>query len=344
MKVFEGYQHGINLGGWLSQRVADTKEHFDTFITEEDVNTLASWGLDHLRLPVDYDTIETDDGEIIEKGYKYIDNCIEWCRKYNLNTVIDLHRTVGYMFDSDVEGDPLIFFKDKGLQDRFITIWKRLATRYEKYSDSVAFELLNEVVSEEVVEAWNEIAHRTMDAIREIAPDTYLIMGGVNYNSVTSVPLLGAPYDDKTIFNFHCYEPLVFTHQKAPWMPTMRKDLTVNYPDDLEYYRELSNQEVPNQKEAMFSPNLKEMGTDFFENLFIPAIKTAEKYDVALYCGEYGCIDQAPVEDSVRWLKDITSVFDKYGIGRAIWTYKVRDFGLTDAHYDSVRKDMIKLL
>lgn len=87
---------------------------------------------------------------------------------------------------------------------------------------------------------------------------------------------------------------------------------------------------------------LKELGPDFFEILFDDAIKAAEKLNVPLYCGEYGVIDQAPAEDTVRWFHDINSVFHKYGIGRAVWTYKEMDFGLVGPHYDSVREELIE--
>lgn len=50
MRVLEGYQRGINLGGWLSQCVSYTKEHFDTFILEDDIKKIAGWGMDHIRL------------------------------------------------------------------------------------------------------------------------------------------------------------------------------------------------------------------------------------------------------------------------------------------------------
>ena len=43
MKQLTGFQRGINLGGWLSQ-CTPTKEHYDTFITEQDLRTIASWG------------------------------------------------------------------------------------------------------------------------------------------------------------------------------------------------------------------------------------------------------------------------------------------------------------
>ena len=62
MKKLEGFQHGINLGGWLSQCV-HTPEHYDSFIGEEDIRRIASWGLDHVRVPVDYELIETQEGD-----------------------------------------------------------------------------------------------------------------------------------------------------------------------------------------------------------------------------------------------------------------------------------------
>ena len=84
------------------------------------------------------------------------------------------------------------------------------------------------------------------------------------------------------------------------------------------------------------------LGSEFFEALFEDAIQAAENFQVPLYCGEYGVIDQAPQEDTIRWFHDINSVFHKYGIGRAVWSYKEMDFGLTSSHYDSVRKELLE--
>ena len=56
MNTFKGYNHGINLGGWLSQAEL-TKEHMDTFITESDLEVIKGLGADHVRLPRDYSVI-----------------------------------------------------------------------------------------------------------------------------------------------------------------------------------------------------------------------------------------------------------------------------------------------
>ena len=50
MRRFNGYMHGIDIGGWLSQ-CDYSKEHLDNFITEEDIKRIKGWGCDHVRVP-----------------------------------------------------------------------------------------------------------------------------------------------------------------------------------------------------------------------------------------------------------------------------------------------------
>ena len=68
MKRFEGFMRGVNLGGWLSQGTYD-EEHLNSFITEKDIEAIAAWGLDHVRIPVDYNIFETAEGEPTDKKY-----------------------------------------------------------------------------------------------------------------------------------------------------------------------------------------------------------------------------------------------------------------------------------
>jgi hypothetical protein len=137
---------------------------------------------------------------------------------------------------------------------------------------------------------------------------------------------------------------LVFTHQKAYWVEGMTKDFDMAYPASLEEYREKSRPFSKESMGAIYTEGLKDIGTELFEALFRKAVQTAEERNVALYCGEYGVIDQAPLEDTVRWYQDIHDVFRKHGIGHAAWTYKDKDFGLIDKHYEPVREKLIALL
>ena len=73
------------------------------------------------------------------------------------------------------------------------------------------------------------------------------------------------------------------------------------------------------------------------------AVAAAEKQGVPLYCGEYGVIDRADPEDALSWFRMIHTAFEKYGIGRAAWSYRQMDFGLSDARMDDVREELIKV-
>lgn len=341
MRKVYGFQKGINLGGWLSQGTLD-KQHLDTFITEEDIARIDSWGADHVRLPLDYENIENEDGSIKPEGYTYIDNCISWCRKYHLNIVLDLHKTYGYIFDDPEYSSE--FFHSSKLQERFLKTWETIINRYAKDSDILMVELLNEVVPNDVVDEWNELALRAIKVIRNVSKDIKILYGGVGYNAVTSIKKLMPPADENIVYNFHCYEPLIFTHQTAWWVDDMPKDFHINYPGSIDEYMKISK----TMRGAMYgalaegSLNLTSLGPDFFEEMFRDGIEAAERLNVPLYCGEYGVIDQAPPEDTVRWFNDINTVFKKYGIGRAVWTYKEKDFGIVGEHYDSVRKELIE--
>ena len=343
MRVFEGYQRGVNLGGWLSQCVSMDEAHFDTFITEADIARIAGWGLDHVRLPIDCDVVFAGMDGAPGDRMRHVDDCVAWCERHGLRLILDLHKTYGYMFDSAVVPDPDAFFTDPTLQDAFLRLWQTLARRYGSLPGRVAFELLNEVTNPAQAQTWNRIAARAMDAVRALAPDSWILVGGVYNNSVTSVPLLAPPRDGRVVYNFHCYEPLVFTHQAAGWVRGMTPDFTMAYPAPLDAYRQAAAhlglwEAEPGADDARL------IGPDYFEALFRSAIDYAERQNAPLYCGEYGVIDRADPQATLRWFRDIHSAFAAHGIGRAAWTYKVRDFGLTDPHYDSVRDQLISLL
>ena len=342
MNKFTGYVKGINLGGWLSQ-CNHSKETYNTFITESDIERIAGWGLDHVRLPIDYELVETEDGSYIEEGFKYIDNCLEWCKSYGLNMILDLHKTAGYSFDEYETSTG--FFENKKLQNRFTSLWEELAKRYGKYEDRLTFELLNEIVDPEVAGIWNGIAKHTIEVIRQIAPTIKIIIGGVRNNSVDSVKLLDMPYDKNIVYTFHFYEPLIFTHQAAYWVKKMTNDFRTTYPSDISKYISETNEFLPIENGEIYNNITQDtIDKEVFEVAFSEAISVAKERGVALYCGEYGVIDQAELPSTLAWYTDINSTFEEYGIGRAAWTYKGKDFGITDEHYAPILDKLINLL
>lgn len=344
MKRFEEFQKGVNLGGWISQYYRRDEEYFNTFITEADIEEIAALGFDHVRVPVDYNVLEDEDGNVLEAGFKHLEDCRRWCADRGLNMLIDLHECYGYSFDPLKDMDRRAFFYDEALQARFLNLWREIAERFKDHADQIAFEPLNEIVLYDVAQAWNDLAGRYIELMRTIIPDCRLVIGGVCYNSVLTVPLLDLPTTEGIIYNFHCYEPLIFTHQGAYWVDGMPEDFRIGYPRTLEEYRaagEMLDAEVTG---GVQTEGIREIGEAFFEDVFALAIEKAAEDDVPLYCGEYGVIDLADNADKLRWLKDIHAVMNKHGIGRALWTYKERDFGMQDEQFADIREEFIRIL
>ena len=342
MKKFKGYMHGINLGGWLSQ-CDHTKERYDNFITEDDFKVIKSWGLDHIRIPVDYELVEDDAGNYIESGFDYIQRAIETCKKLGLNVVLDLHKTFGYSFD-DGENESG-FFDNPKYQDRFYKLWEQFAQRFGKNSDMLAFELLNEVTKKEYCDKWNDISYECIRRIRKIAPKVKILVGGYYNNSIEALKDLAAPYDENVVYNFHCYEPLIFTHQGAHWIEKMNNDFRMPYDASYGTYIENNDRELDHITGDMSAYDKQKLiSAKFFDDYLAEAVKIANERNVMLYCGEYGVIDKATPEDALKWYKDICSCFDKYGIGRAAWSYKEMDFGISDERMKGVVDKLIKLL
>lgn len=331
---------GINLGGYLSQCCHETA-HYENFIGEDDLKQIAHWGFDHIRIPIDYEVLEDEKGNKKEEGYGYIVQLLEWCEQYNLGAVLDLHKAYGYDFNDAGDEKKNNLFSDDMLQERFIRLWVNIAKAFGAF-DNVAFELLNEVVEKENADAWNLLIHKSVTAIREVAPATPIIYGGIQWNSARTLKLLNIPKEDNIIFTFHFYEPLLFTHQKAPWVENMDLEKSIFYPESMKYYQTQS-EVLGYQGEVVIQAKSETMGTEFIREMINEAIDAAKKAGVGLYCGEFGVIDRAPVEDTLRWFKDVNQVFKENGIGGAIWNYKEKDFGLLSEHYDSIRNDLISL-
>lgn len=343
MKQLEGYMKGVDLGGWISQCLENyNEEHYNSFITEKDIKQIKDWGLDHVRLPIDYNVVQREDGSFIESGFKHVDDCLRWCKKYGLKIVLDLHKTCGYVFD---DSEYVGFFSDEKLQKMFVDLWLEFTRRYGDEEDMV-FELLNEVTEKRFAESWNEIAKRTIIAIREKAPNKTIMIGGIFNSSIYGLTLLEKPYDDNVVFTFHCYDPLVFTHQDARWIEKMPVGYHTKYRIPVKDMRAESYKIFGEDFEGHFSGIDQEavMSSDFFRHLFKEALDVANKFNVPLYCGEYGVIDDADRESAIEWYKDIHEVLCEYNIPRAVWSYKEMNFDLSGDINKDIREELIKNL
>lgn len=331
MNILQGYRTGINLGGWISQykRYLIHTGHLERFITLKDIQQIAEWGFDHVRLPFDFHILEEEDqpGVYREEGFGYIDRCLDWCGQCGLNMVLDFHLAPDQNIYPPSIPNPL--FRGALGAQRYHALWEKLALRYKNIGRRLIFDLLNEPIDLNSF-LWNQFYAQTVALLRKADPERGLIVGGIDYSSVFALRELALLDDPLVAYTFHFYEPFQFTHQHAAWCSDI-----MPYPQDLYFPGSFGDLRRFLDEHPEFARRFgmfvwKENNEGLLDEQLSDAIHFKKITGKELYCGEYGVINLAPERDKSRYLEALVDKFNQYGIPHAFWNYKECDFGLVN--------------
>ncbi|CAG8635420.1 46468_t:CDS:2 [Gigaspora margarita] len=80
-------------------------KHWSTWVIEKDIATLASYGINHIRIPIGYWAFDKKPTEPFVVGaFEYLLKAVIWAKKYNLKVVLDLHGAPGSQNGFDNSG------------------------------------------------------------------------------------------------------------------------------------------------------------------------------------------------------------------------------------------------
>ena len=329
-KEWPGFTRGMGIGGWLTnykrfnvlpehRRLAITEgdlEHFDSYITEADVANIKYMGFDHIRLGFDQIVLEESPGKYRERTFRKIDDFIGWCEKHKMNVVLNLHKAIGNYCDikEDVE-----LLDDAGLQRRFIDLWMEIERRYHDIP-GLAFELLNEVRNVDPGK-WNDLADRTIRAIRAKNPDRWIVVGSTCWNSPSRLKDLKVWDDTRVAYTFHMYSPMEFTHQRGVLQADqLGYNREMHYPtEDVERYRDYNR--YRGSKDGGYD-GVKAIDRSFLARCLRGALDFEKDHpDKVLWNGEFGTIRHAPPASRVAYMRDVVSICKEAGIPWCVWNY-----------------------
>lgn len=315
---------GTNISHWLSQSRARGEERRAWF-TRDDVERIASWGFDHIRLPIDEEQMWNESGTRQAEAFDLLTSAVEWCNDAGLRIVVDLHILRSHYFnDADVPA----LYTDPAEREKFASLWVDLSDVLGSAStDLVAYELLNEAVAPSP-EKWNETWRAPFDAIRAREPGRTIVLGSNDFNSHQTYPDLAVPDDDHLILTFHYYKPMFITHYTAKWWRDGG-----SYAGPIRY----PGRPIPESQtiaiQRLEDEGLEEENRRFDRSVMLADMRIprdiASRYGKPLYCGEFGCYEQTPGDIREAWYLDITACFRELGIDWANWDYK-GSFGLVD--------------
>ena len=254
---------GINLGGWMLQEpylfqftgAADSQHEFkeklvefigqentdnfynawyENFITQGDIDSLASHGYNSIRLPMHYDlfTLPIQDEPVsgentwIDLGFSMVDNLLDWCESNNMYLILDLHAAPGGQgFGSDINDyNPNLpsLWESEENKNKTIALWGKLAERYSDEPWIGGYDLLNETHWDL---AENELRNFYIDVtneIRQYDQNHIIFIEGNGYANDFSG--LTPPWDDKMVYSFHKYWSF---NDSLDWVTWMRNEYGV---------------------------------------------------------------------------------------------------------------------
>ena len=180
------------------------------FVAENDIKALSKWGFNLVRLPFHYNVLTPPDspGVYLESGFAIFDSLINWCRKYNIYIILDLHCAPGGESDQPISDyDPAVpsLWQDTAKQTRTVDIWKTIASRYKNEPVVAGYDLINETRWD--FPSGNKPLHdlfvRITNAIRSVDTTHILYIEGNQY--ATDFSALTPPWDNNMVYSFHKY-------------------------------------------------------------------------------------------------------------------------------------------
>ena len=166
---------GIGLGGWMLQEgymlgtsgtQHEIRQYFEEmagveatdkfytdwlkyFVAKEDVELMAKWGYNSIRLPMHYNLFFDKEGNWLNnsKGLEMTDQLLSWCKQNKQYLILDLHAAPGGQGDNkDIsdryEGESL-WINEKARQMTLV-MWYQLAKRYRNEKWIGGYDLINE--------------------------------------------------------------------------------------------------------------------------------------------------------------------------------------------------------
>jgi aryl-phospho-beta-D-glucosidase BglC (GH1 family) len=316
----EKLKRGINASEWFAQvydKRGYTPEHFQAWTTAADVALIKSMGFDHVRLSVNPQPMfnAREPNKIPAEYLASLDAAVKMILDHGLAVVIDLHP------DSDFKAR---LANDDEFVEQFADFWRALAEHYSTWDAKRVFlEILNEPEFTDRYR-WLGVQVKLAAAIREGAPQHTIIAAGARWSDDDELVFQEPLHDPNVIYNFHFYEPHIFTHQGATWGAYYWHWLRgVRYPSTAESAERVAAL-VPDEVDRL---QVIRYGRDHWDAARIEsemkqAAEWARRRGVPLVCNEFGVYrDHADPQDRAAWLHDVRTALEHNGIGWAMWDY-----------------------
>ncbi|HCO96997.1 MAG TPA: hypothetical protein DIU00_24170 [Phycisphaerales bacterium] len=322
---------GISIPSWFWLNRGPIDE-LEKRYPDADLQLIVKLGFTYVRIPIDmanvYDKSQPD---LLNKAnLPLLDRGIRKILSYELAIIIDLHSISQKEGGSNYSG-PL--GQDEAFTDTFCHFWTSFGQHLSQFDpDWVILEPMNEPVLSGKEQNWPPVQKKVIAAIRKGAPKHSILATGARWSNLDTLLELDPLNDNNIIYNFHFYEPHIFTHQGASWSSDWVKPLrAIPYPSSPEAVKDL----IEKYSDEDIIRNTRRYGeqrwnAEKIEVRMKDASEWAKKHRVKIICNEWGTYKRyCPPEYRTAWLRDVRTSCEKFGIGWCMWTFD-GSFGVVD--------------
>jgi aryl-phospho-beta-D-glucosidase BglC (GH1 family) len=273
-------------------------------------------GFDHVRLSVDPAIFDCNGSWQDCDRVKMLDAVVAKAASEKLAIVIDVHPSDQFKHELSASSSAA---------ERLRLLWGNIANHFATTDpEMVLFEVLNEPEERDPYR-WAGVEARIIEEIRRQAPKHTIIVAGAQYSDIGDMVMLPQFADDNLIFNFHYYEPHVFSHQGASWgVPFWVKLKDVPYPltpdsaqpaissqDDWQAKWELTETALGHWDQSRISEEMR-FAADW-----------AKAHHVPITCNEFGVYRNfSDPAVRARWIADVRAAMEQNNIGWTMWDYR----------------------
>ncbi|MEZ4670992.1 MAG: cellulase family glycosylhydrolase [Anaerolineae bacterium] len=329
---------GVNITRWFWLNDDQSEKHYRNYVSDQQLQDIRVVGFTHVRLAVDplYLLNEAEPDQINGQRLDFLDAAVARIVAHDLAVIVDIHA-----WEEDFKNK---LMADTDFQQAYITMWQTLAANLSNTDPEMVFlEVMNEPAPDDPT-IWPPLQERIAAGMRVGAPLHTIIVGGPVWNNISGLLQLDQLDDPNIVYNFHFYDPFIFTHQGASWVKDFAVFHDIPYPSTNGRCGTLPDYGDPKNEWAAWYCNNDTWDAAHIDSAVKEAVDWAAERGVRLTVNEFGVTPLvAPPADRLQWFRDVHTVFEKYGIGWTLWGYD-DGLGLDYVDRGSMDESVLKAL